>query len=337
MNIIYDKPFKTYEQLIELLRSRNIIIEDVEFAKRALCTCSYYTLINGYKNTFLSVKGSDNFIPGTKFEHLYTLHFFDTSLNQILFKYILHMEQSLKSKLTYLISDKYGVYTDKNLDVSCDPVDYLHKSHYSNSNNKRSDILYKLHKYLHNPNHNASLEHYLNNKNHVPAWILATNIPLGLTIEWYSILKKDDKTDICCQFIPLNRLSIEECKEFLTKSFMLFREYRNKIAHGNRTFNMNDLPLLPKKQLLLLSNNNLSELEYNSGYGQNDLLSVLYALIILSNDKYISHNLMNDCHSLFYPYIENKILFNGKTIFDIFKLPNDIFNRLANIIKYIFS
>lgn len=195
MSFIYDKPFRTYDQQIEILRSRNIIIEDVDFAKRALCNCSYYALINGYKNTFLSVRGSDNFIEGTKFEHLYTLYFFDTSLNQILFKYILHIERSLKSKISYLISEIYGVYTDTQLTVSRDPVDYLHKSHYSNSNNKRSDILYKLRKCLLEPKHNASLEHYLNNKNHVPPWVLVTNIPLGLAIEWYSILKNNDKTD----------------------------------------------------------------------------------------------------------------------------------------------
>ena len=101
MNIAFDKPFKTYDQQIEILRSRNIIINDIDFAKKALCNCSYYALINGYKNTFLSVKGSDKFIEGTKFEHLYTLYFLDTSLNQILFKYILHIERSLKSKISY--------------------------------------------------------------------------------------------------------------------------------------------------------------------------------------------------------------------------------------------
>lgn len=331
MNTIYDKPFKTYDQQIDILRSRNIIIDDVEFAKKALCTCSYYALINGYKNTFLSVKGSDNFIPGTKFEHLYTLYFFDTSLNQILFKYILHIERSLKSKISYLISEKYGVYTDTHSAVSCDSADYLHKSHYSNSNNKRSDILHKLRKCLLDPKHNASLEHYLNNKNHVPSWILITNIPLGLAIEWYSILKNEDKATICSQFLPSLLLSIEERKEFLYKSLMLFREYRNRIAHGNRTFNMYGLPILPKKQLLLLSYNNLSESEYCSGLGQNDLFSVLCALIILSNDKYITTNLISECRTLFYPYIEGKILFNKKTIFDIFKLPEDTFNRLINI------
>ena len=43
----YDKPFKTYEQLLELLESRNFIIDDKTFAIDVLKNISYYTLING--------------------------------------------------------------------------------------------------------------------------------------------------------------------------------------------------------------------------------------------------------------------------------------------------
>lgn len=96
---------------------------------------------------------------------------------------------------------------------------------------------------------------------------------------------------------------------------------------------MYGLPILPKKQLLLLSHNNLSKTEYGLGLGQNDLLSVLYALILLSNDKYIATNLMSELYSLFYPYRGDNLFFNGKTIFEIFKLPKDIFNRLSNILQ----
>lgn len=44
----YDKPFKTYEEQIELLRTRNLNISDPEFAIHALDTISYYDLINRY-------------------------------------------------------------------------------------------------------------------------------------------------------------------------------------------------------------------------------------------------------------------------------------------------
>jgi len=70
----YDKPFKTYDELIDIMISRNIEVSDRNFAKNALNNMSYYTLVNGYKNTLLSLNGSDVFVPGTKFEELYTIH-----------------------------------------------------------------------------------------------------------------------------------------------------------------------------------------------------------------------------------------------------------------------
>ena len=56
----YDKPFKTYDEMIALMEARNIIVEDMEFAKKALSNLSYYGLVNGYKNTFLRINESDD-------------------------------------------------------------------------------------------------------------------------------------------------------------------------------------------------------------------------------------------------------------------------------------
>ena len=98
-NILYNKPFKTYDEQIRLLTSRNVEIDDYDFAKNALSSFSYYTLINGYKNTFLSEPGTDNFIPGTNFKDLYTLHIIDSNLNNIILKNILFVERFLKNEI----------------------------------------------------------------------------------------------------------------------------------------------------------------------------------------------------------------------------------------------
>ena len=97
---------------------------------------------------------------------------------------------------------------------------------------------------------NESVNHYLHTKNHIPPWIMITNIPFGLAIEWYGILKEDDKTNICNQFIYPNpsasQLLSQDVKEFFRKALMLLREYRNKIAHGHRIFTVNSSIELPK-------------------------------------------------------------------------------------------
>ena len=133
-------------------------------------------------------------------------------------------------------------------------------------------------------------------------------------------------------FISSGILSIEEQKEFLRQALLLAREYRNKIAHGNRTFNVSGLPVLPKKQLLELSHYTVSSEEYNNGMSQCDLLSILFLLIILLNDKYLSANLLTDLNSLFKPY--EKQLFNNKSIYEVFNLPNNVFMRINNLINY---
>ena len=216
-SMIYDKPFKTIEEQIEILKSRNILISDIPFATSVLRGLSYYTIVNGYKNSFLSIAGTDSFAVNTKFEELYTLHLIDTSLNSIIFKNILYVERYLKTRISYLVSEKYGVYTDYNDMSNSNASDYLYRKYYSRSNGRREGILRALKESITSKRKNLIVEHYLDTKNHVPPWILVTNIPFGLIIEWYGILVDEDKTNICEQFIKSNTLSIPDKKEFFKR------------------------------------------------------------------------------------------------------------------------
>ncbi len=336
-DIIYDKPFITYTQMIKLMESRNIIINNKDFAVMALQNFSYYNLVNGYKNTFMQNAGSDSFVTGTKFEDLYTLHLIDTGLNNVIFKYIIYLEKALKSRLSYLVSEKYGVYTDYNNPRHNSSDDYLYRGHYSRSNNRRSNILLRLKNAISTERHNQSMTHYINNRNHVPAWILTTNISYGLAIQWYGILKNDDKSEICLTFIPHDDISIEDKKEFLRKAFDLTKEYRNKIAHGNRTFNIMELPILPKRPLITLCHNVISEDEYNSGLGQNDLMAVILVIMVLFDDPFLLSNFYTELFNVIKPYDNDDFKIAGKTIYEILSLPSDIFFRLEGLLTNRFS
>lgn len=332
---IYDKPFKTYNEQIALMESRNIIIDDYDFTRRVLNGLSYYTIINGYKNTFLSVPGTDKFVEGTHFDNLYTLHIIDTNVNAIILKNILFIEKYLKTRISYIISEEYGVYTDPKDFSNNNPADYLCRNNYSRSVKDRNNVLLKIKQTLSSNRINASVDHYANTKNHIPAWILVTNITFGLTIKWYSILNSTDKSKICNGFITSSLLSTDEKKEFLKVSLSLLREYRNRIAHSNRTFNVNHLPVLPKKQLLILSQGILSEDEYNNNIGKSDLFAVILVCCILLDDKYILSNFLNDLIYILTPYKSVKT--NGKTIFKIFGLPEDLIQRLQKFLTQKFQ
>lgn len=327
----YDKPFKTIDEQIEILKSRNIIIEDLPFARSVLNGLSYYTIINGYKNSFLSIKGTDMFSPGTRLEELYTLHILDTSLSNIIFKNILYVERYLKTRLSYLISLNYGVYTDFDDMTNLNTQDYLCKKYYGRSNGHRENILYALKESITSNRKNIIVEHYLDTKNHMPPWIMITNIPFGLAIEWYSILVDTDKSNICEQFIMSQRLTIDDKKEFFKKSLSLLKEYRNNIAHGNRTFNTLTRSVLPKKQVIELSKGMISQSEYNSKIGQNDLFAAIMSIVILIDDRYLLKNFYNDLTYTLLPY--KNILFSGKTILKTFSLPENVFQRMEQYLE----
>lgn len=337
-NILFDKPFKTYEELIDLMRSRNIVIENPEFAKSVLSSLSYYTIINGYKNTFLSVPSNDSFVEGTHFEDLYSLHLIDVNLNNIILKNILLIERFLKTRISYIVSRNFGVFTDLSDLDNINPNDYLFRNNYSSSpHTGRNKTLKHLKQSVLSDHISESLSHYMNDKNHVPAWILTNGISFGLSIRWYNIMKGNDKSEICNQFVGFVSLSIEEKKEFLTVAFDLLREYRNKIAHGTRTFNTTNLPVLPKRSLLSLSRGALSEEEYNSGYGKNDLFAIILLCFILISDEYILKQFYNDLQYILLPYQTSDIRLNGKSILDIFNLPDNIFERLNAFLSARFS
>lgn len=317
--------------MLEILESRNLIINNKEFAINALNNFSYYHIVNGFKSAFLNVPGSDTYISGTKFEDLYMLNIINTDLNNILFKYILYIEKSLKSKLSYRISDKYGVYTDIRDPNTNNKNDYLCYRNYSNSTNRRYNILCKIKKSVTDNSNNVSIKHYIDEKNHLPCWIMINVIPFGVTINWYRILIKEDKDYICSQMIQKSSIELDKQKEFLIKAFELLKDYRNKIAHGSKTNASISCLSIPKSQLISLSYGLLSEEEYASNNMHNDIYIVFLLILILNNDHIVLNNFYIDCYVFFKRYEDEK--FNGQSIQKILGLPENILERIYTYLQ----
>ena len=107
-----DKIFKTHDELIALLISRNLDISTPDhksFAKKVLQHEGYYNLINGYSKLFLaSTIPDDRYKNGTTMEEIFALYDFDRKLRNIMFKYILSVETNIKSLIAYYFPKKYG-------------------------------------------------------------------------------------------------------------------------------------------------------------------------------------------------------------------------------------
>ncbi|WP_225352224.1 hypothetical protein [Limosilactobacillus equigenerosi] len=69
-----EKPFKTIDEQINILKSRGLIFENEDAAKNSLKQYGYYEIINGYKTPFLKEGSSEQFKSTATFEHIFALY-----------------------------------------------------------------------------------------------------------------------------------------------------------------------------------------------------------------------------------------------------------------------
>lgn len=320
----FDKPFKDYDELIELMKKRNIVITDINFVKECLSDISYYSIINGYKDLFPN--DGDTFTIPIRFEDLFALYLLDTNINNILFKYIINIEKSLKSKISYIISKKYGVYTDINDISNNNENDYLCKNNFKASN-YRDNTLRLIKEEIKTKTTETDIAHYLNNHNHLPCWILINSIPFGLTIRLFKIMKSDDKTYVSDLLIQSD-ISIDDKKRFLFASLNILKAYRNKIAHGKKFFTNSITNETPKRLVLKLSKGQITKRDYINGIGKNDLFAVI--LIIMNVTRgYTREMFINEITSYLSSLSNN--IYSGKTLLELLNLPQNFLIRLENM------
>ena len=101
------KIFKTLDEQIGILKARGLVIDDVEYAKEILFRENYF-FVSGYRHLFMRKYNDDQFLKGTSFDELYAAFVFDRKLRNIMFKYILVIENNIKSIISYQMSKKYG-------------------------------------------------------------------------------------------------------------------------------------------------------------------------------------------------------------------------------------
>ena len=110
------KIFRTLDEQIEILRSKGLIVNAPEEAKEILYRENYF-FISGYRHLFMRSYKDRRFFPGTTFEELYATFLFDRKVRNIMFKHILVIENNIKSKMSYMLSKKYGFKEKNYLDL----------------------------------------------------------------------------------------------------------------------------------------------------------------------------------------------------------------------------
>ena len=211
-----EKNFKNLDEQIEIFKHKGLIIKDEHYAKQILLRENYFFL-NGYRHLFMKSKDDRTYKEGTTFEELYSLFLFDRSFRNVLFKYLLVIENNLKSITSYQLSKKYG-YRER---------DYLKEKNFTSAPEKQAqlnDLIRKMKRQIrvNGSQHSATL-HYVSNYGYIPLWILVKVLSFGIVSEMFSILKEEDQKDIA----RIYEIDPEELMVYLP----ILANYRNLCAH----------------------------------------------------------------------------------------------------------
>ncbi len=265
INIVGDcmkeKIFKTLDEQIEILQNKGLIIHDVDYAKEILFRENYF-FVAGYRHLFMRHNDKDRFIKGTTFEELYGMFVFDRMIRNIMFKYILIVENNIKSIISYQMSKKYG-FKEK---------DYLNPKNFTRDPMKSRqvrDILDKTKRQIRvNGKQHAATMHYLSNYGYIPMWILVKVLSFGIVSELFNILKKEDR-DAISEIYHLN-------EETLSIYLSLLANLRNVCAHEEVLYDHRTQRPIPDCKYHQYLNIDKTDEEYI--FGKNDLFSVVIML-----------------------------------------------------------
>lgn len=262
-----EKIFKNLDEQIQILKSKGLIIKNEEYAKEILLRENYF-FISGYRHLLTTDDKSKTYVKGATFEELYGTFLFDRRLRNTMFKYILIVENNIKSILSYQLSRKYG-YKEK---------DYLDESNFNNDPLKErqiKDVLSKMKRQIRvNGKHHTATMHYMSNYGYIPMWVLVKVLSMGIVAEFYTILKNEDQE-------PINGLYGIDTESF-SIYLSILSNYRNLCAHEDILYDYRTQKKIPDS--IYHEKLQIPTFDGEYLYGKNDLFAVIIILKKMLHD-----------------------------------------------------
>lgn len=260
------KVFSDVKEQINILKSKNLTIENEQKVIEMLVRSNYYVVINGYRNPFLLERkqgDKSKYIIGSTFEEIYSLYMFDRSIRIIFLKYILIIEQNFKSAISYEFSKIYG------------HENYLRFENFDYENEKNIRDIFFLIGTLHNAlskaiGKNDYITYNIEKYNNVPFWILANILTFGGIINFYELMKPNEKDYIAKKYFRVRTYELEEYMQILNS-------YRNVCAHDERLYDYK----VPKTSIPINEFHNYFGINGESSNGKRDVFSLLITLCTL--------------------------------------------------------
>ncbi len=263
-SVAKEKCFLDYDQQIQRLLDKKLIIDDVENAKEYLKVINYYSLISGYKDIFKD-KSTNDYKRDMNFNNILALYRFDELLREIYFRCILKVERHIKSLYSYTFTERFGFDQKEYLNVN--NYNYVE---YQNEINETIAILRNIidkqsDKYDY-------VKHHKDRYDNVPLWVLVNTLTLGNVSKIYQYSVSKIQIKIAKEFTGVY-------KEQLASMLNVLSKFRNVCAHNERLYNYK----IKQKAIRDLEIHKKLRLEGYGDIGKSDLFGVTISFKYLLN------------------------------------------------------
>ncbi|MDD4699839.1 MAG: Abi family protein [Oscillospiraceae bacterium] len=255
------KRFYTYEQQIEHLKSKDLIIDDESKAVEYLKQYSYYACVSAYKDIF-KVSRNGNYKHGIRFNHIRMLYMLDRALRDIFLHHIMLVETQIKSLYSYAFCDLVG---DRQ-------KDYLNANNYNYAVYQASvnKFLAIVQEELRLPK-SEYVRYNLKTYGEVPPWVLIHVLTFGNISHMYTFSLQRVQNRVA------KDIGVREVfRKQLLSMLPVLTDFRNVCAHGERLYSYKTRKMIddmPAHEVL-----NLSKKGDTYSCGKNDLFAVMICL-----------------------------------------------------------
>ncbi|QDI90427.1 hypothetical protein EPH95_03885 [Salicibibacter halophilus] len=242
------KVFKIFEQQIEILENRNLIINDYDFALDVMKSINYYRF-TGYLIPFKNKH--DTYVPGTTFEQIDRIYEFDRKLRLLLFQLLESIELKFRVAVSHYFSELYHPTAYEDSSYFQQP--HLHKKFYDRYKSYRnsSDELF--------------IRHHIEKQQGIPFWVAVEIIPFGTLSRLYLNMEKNDRVYIAKSAYGLH-------SKYISSYMNCFSTLRNACTHFNRIYDKR-FPITPKLPTPILKKFNPSMIFYKILLAMKTILS----------------------------------------------------------------
>jgi abortive infection bacteriophage resistance protein len=172
----------TYDEQAELLRSRGLIIPDMETATQILRNLNYYRF-TAYLLPFRK-PDSEEYVAGTTFARVYDIYEFDRHLRNLIVSALEPIEVMMRTRIAYFHAHKYGAggYMDAgNFEDATRHEEFIEEFNSVIAKNAKSLVVQ---------------HHQMSYGGRFPIWVAVEFFSFGMLSRFYGNMKPEDRRQV---------------------------------------------------------------------------------------------------------------------------------------------